>query len=164
MVYFRFFKQLTFMRLEFKTNRTHSKTEIFPEIKNYLKYHLHVQWRLWVFNTTFNNSWGPSWPWSYGSWIYNYICNQCIPPLMLWVRISIRAKCTILCDKVCLWLATGRWFFPGTPVSSTNKNDITEMLFKVTLHTIKQTNKINNSYSYVVGVSFSQFAHFLLWF
>jgi len=19
----------------------------------------------------------PSWSWSYGSWIYNYICNQC---------------------------------------------------------------------------------------
>jgi hypothetical protein len=29
---------------------------------------------------------------------------------MLWVRISIRTKCTTLCDKVCQWLATGRWF------------------------------------------------------
>jgi hypothetical protein len=28
---------------------------------------------------------GPSWPWSYGSWIYNYLCNQCLSPLMLWV-------------------------------------------------------------------------------
>ena len=29
-------------------------------------------------------------------------------------------------DKVCQWLAAGRWFSPGTPVSSTNKtnNDI----------------------------------------
>jgi UDP-N-acetylglucosamine transferase subunit ALG13 len=26
-----------------------------------------------------------------------------------------------LCDKVCQWLAAGRWFFQGTPVSSTNK-------------------------------------------
>ena len=42
-----------------------------------------------------------SWPWSYGSWIYNYLCNQCLSPLMLWVRISIRARCTTLCDKVC---------------------------------------------------------------
>jgi hypothetical protein len=25
--------------------------------------------------------------WSYGSWIYNYLCNQCTSPLMLWVRI-----------------------------------------------------------------------------
>jgi len=33
-----------------------------------------------------------SWPWSHGSWIYNYryLCNQCLSPLMLWVRISIR--------------------------------------------------------------------------
>jgi hypothetical protein len=30
---------------------------------------------------------GLSWSWSYGSWIYNYLCNQCIWPLMLWVRI-----------------------------------------------------------------------------
>ena len=35
---------------------------------------------------------GPSWPWSYGSWIYNYLCNQCLSPLMLVVRISIRAN------------------------------------------------------------------------
>jgi len=21
-------------------------------------------------------NWGPSWSWSYGSWIYNYLCNQ----------------------------------------------------------------------------------------
>jgi hypothetical protein len=26
---------------------------------------------------------------------------------------------TTLCDKVCHWLATDRWFSPGTPVSST---------------------------------------------
>jgi len=32
---------------------------------------------------------GPSWSWSYGSWIINYLCNQCLSPLMLWVRISI---------------------------------------------------------------------------
>jgi hypothetical protein len=35
------------------------------------------------------------WPWSYGSGIYNYLCNQCLSPLM-WVRISIRARCTTL--------------------------------------------------------------------
>jgi len=21
---------------------------------------------------------GSSWPWSYGSWIYSYLCNQCL--------------------------------------------------------------------------------------
>ena len=25
---------------------------------------------------------GPSWPWSYSSWIYNYQYNQCLSPLM----------------------------------------------------------------------------------
>jgi len=28
---------------------------------------------------------------------------------------------TALCDKVCQWLATGQWFSPSTPVSSTIK-------------------------------------------
>jgi hypothetical protein len=41
-------------------------------------------------------------PWSYGSWIYNYLCNQCLSPLMLWVRISIRARCTTLLFHVSL--------------------------------------------------------------
>jgi hypothetical protein len=38
--------------------------------------------------------------------------------------------------------ATNRWFSPGPPVSSTNntdRHDITEILLKVALHTIKQT-------------------------
>jgi len=46
---------------------------------------------------------------------------------------------TTLCDKVCQWLATGRWFFLGTPVSSTNKTDrydIAEILFVVALNII----------------------------
>ena len=46
---------------------------------------------------------------------------------------------TALCDKVCQWLATGRWFPPGTPVSSTNKTDLhdtAEILLKVALSTI----------------------------
>jgi hypothetical protein len=76
--------------------------------------------------------------------VYNYMCNQCLSPLMLWVRILIRARCTTLCDKVCQWPATGWWFSPGPPVSSTNKtdrHDITEILLKVALNTTKQTNK-----------------------
>jgi len=32
-----------------------------------------------------------------------------------WARISIRARCTTLCDKVCQWLTTGRWFSLGSP-------------------------------------------------
>ena len=61
---------------------------------------------------------------------------------MLSVPISIRARCTTLCDKVRQWLATGRWFSLGLLFSSTNKtdrHDITEILLKMTLNTIKQT-------------------------
>ena len=79
--------------------------------------------------------------WSYGSWIYSYLCNQCLLPLTLWVRIPLRRDVldTTLCDQVCQWLATGRWFSPGTPVSSTNntdRNDITEIVLKVAFNTI----------------------------
>ena len=38
--------------------------------------------------------------------------------------------------KFVSYIATGRWFSPGTPVSSTNKYDITEILLKVALNTI----------------------------
>jgi hypothetical protein len=45
------------------------------------------------------------WSWSCGSWIYNYLFNT--SPLTLWVRIPLRRSVlnTILCDKVCQWLA-----------------------------------------------------------
>jgi hypothetical protein len=45
-----------------------------------------------------------------------------------------------LCNKVCQWLLTGRWFSSGPPVSSNNKSDhhdITEILLKKALNTIK---------------------------
>jgi hypothetical protein len=48
----------------------------------------------------------------------------------------------IFYSVVCQWLATGRWFSPGPPVSSTKKTDlrdITEILLKLALNTIKQT-------------------------
>ena len=56
----------------------------------------------------------------------NTICIQCVLD-------------TTLCDKICQWLATGRWFSPSTPVYSTSKTDhheIAEILLKVTLTTI----------------------------
>ena len=104
-------------------------------------------WYFFVFHSILQRTMihmGP--PWSYGSWIYSYLCNQCLSPLMLWVRISIRARYTTqsIHDKICQWLATVRWFSPGTPVSSTSKtdrHDITKLLLKVALSTIKQTNK-----------------------
>ena len=89
-----------------------------------------------------------SWSWSYGSLIYNYMCNQCLSPLMLWGRISFRRGVlnTTLCDKVFQWLVAGQWFSPGTPVSSINKtdrHDITEILLQVAVNTLTPTLSLN---------------------
>ena len=80
---------------------------------------------------------------SYGSWIYNYLCYQCLPPLKLWIRTLFMARCTRykICDNVCQWLAAGQWTSLGTPVSSTIKtdcHDITEILMKVAFNTINK--------------------------
>ena len=69
---------------------------------------------------------------------------------MLRVRISIRARYTTLCDKVCQWLVAGRWFSPGPPVYSTNKtdrHDLTEILLKVALNIIQQTSNPYNDHN-----------------
>ena len=64
-----------------------------------------------------------------------------------WVRArlcKLQKGCTRLAsasDKVYQLLAHGRWFSPGTPVSSTTKtghHDITEILLIVVLNTINQ--------------------------
>ena len=101
----------------------------------------------WSTNLLISTKRGPSWSSSCGSWIYNYLCNQCLSLLMLWVWISIRARCTALCDEVCQWLTTGRWFSLGTPVSSTNKTKHQGILNwnivenGVKHHTTNQTNQ-----------------------
>jgi hypothetical protein len=75
------------------------------------------------------------------------LCNQCLSPLTLWVRIPLRRGVIdkILCDKVCQCLMAGWWFSTGTPVSSTNKTDrhnITEILLKVALKIINLNLKL----------------------
>ena len=88
-----------------------------------------------------------SWLSSYGSWIYNYLCNKCLSPLMS-VWMSIRATRTTLFDKVCQWLVTGRWFSPGPPVSSTNTTDrhnITGVLLVKHHQTNKQIYSLQSS-------------------
>jgi hypothetical protein len=37
---------------------------------------------------------GLSWSWSCGSWIYNYLCNQCLSSLTLLIPIPLMARCT----------------------------------------------------------------------
>jgi hypothetical protein len=82
----------------------------------------------------------------HGSWIYNYLCNQCQSPLTLWVWTPLRRGVlnTTLCDKVFQLLMACLWFSLSTPVSSintTDRYDITEILLKVVLSTIKPTNQ-----------------------
>jgi hypothetical protein len=51
-------------------------------------------------------------------------------------------RCILLCDKVCQGFAAGRWFSPGSPVSSTNitdRHNTTEILLKVAINTITLT-------------------------
>jgi hypothetical protein len=67
------------------------------------------------------------WSWSYGSWINNYLCNQCLSPLKLWVRTPFMARCTryniiSLCDKVSIW--------------KTNKTGLGFMVFNTTFNNI----------------------------
>ena len=85
-------------------------------------------------------AWGPSWPWSYGSWTtyaisaYRHWCCE------FESRSGRGAQHYVI--RVCHWFATCRWFSPGPPFSSTNKtdrHDITEILLKVALSTIKQS-------------------------
>ena len=92
-----------------------------------------------------------TWSWAYGCWIYNYLCNQRLSPLKLWIQIPLMVRCTrynIMWYKVCQWLATGRLFSPDTPVSSTNNtdlNDITEILSSAQLSVLRQTWFIRNT-------------------
>ena len=109
------------------------------------------------FSTIFLRSFeGPSWSWWNGSWISNYLCSQCLLPLMLWVRTPLRRG---VLDKhyvkkfVSDQVATGRWFPPGTPVSSTNKadrHDITDIWLKVALNSINHKPNYNPSLSFHV--------------
>jgi hypothetical protein len=95
------------------------------------------------------------WLWSYGSWIYNYLCNQCLSPLKLqaWTCSWRGVLDTTLCDKDCQWLATGWWFSLVSSINKTDHHDITEILLKEALNRINQT-KPNLRY-YSINTDFS---------
>ena len=86
---------------------------------------------------------GPSW--SYGSWIYNYLFNHCLSPLTLQVRIPLRRGVldTTLCDKVCQWLRTSRWFSLSTLVSSANQTEHKEIMVFLELQQKFEATNIN---------------------
>ena len=52
---------------------------------------------IFVYKTTLP-FYNPSW--SHGSLIYNYLCNQCLSPLMLRVRIQLIWVCSIQIDVI----------------------------------------------------------------
>ena len=124
-----------------------SNVNVHDKPKHVIIFCISVSFSILIFKLNVKTCEVSSWSWSYGSLIYNYLCNQC--PLMLWVRIPLGARCTTLCDKGCQWLLTCRWFSPCPPVSTnaTDRHDIAELLLKVTLDTIiHQTNKQTNTH------------------
>jgi hypothetical protein len=61
--------------------------------------------------------------------------------MMVYYVLYSQFRLAAASDKVYQLLAHGRWFFPGTPSSSTTKtgrHDIAEILLKVALNTINQ--------------------------
>ena len=121
----------------YAVNETHESQQFYKSCDEEDNIYIYLYWcNLRIHFYTIE---GPSW--SYGNWIYNYLCNQCLSPPTLWVRTPLRwgRLHTTLCDKDWQWLATGRWKPPGTPVASTTKtdhHDITEILLKVALNII----------------------------
>ena len=89
---------------------------------------------------------GSLWPWSYDRWFFNYLSNQCLSPLRLWVRILLKARCTrynsmwsslpvVTCDRSVVFFGGG-----GSPVSCSwtteRMHDVTEILLKVALNSM----------------------------
>ena len=107
-------------------------------------YILELFWRcgyfsFFIFSVTFYH---PYTPW-YTFW---NATDQCLSRLKLWVLIPLMASCT---RYSIMWFSLSVTCDRGTPVSSNNKSDrqdITEILLKVTLNTITLTLKCNVSY------------------
>jgi hypothetical protein len=74
-------------------------------------------------------------------------CLQYVYQGFVKVTPVMSTVCLSMICQGCQWLATGRWFSSGTPVSSTNKtdrHDITEMLLQVALNTLNLNLKLKN--------------------
>ena len=73
--------------------------------------------------------------------IVEFTTNHAINAITTNVMSSNRVLDTTLCDNCFQWLVAGRWFSPGTPVSTnkTDRYDISEFFWKVALSTITIT-------------------------
>jgi hypothetical protein len=58
---------------------------------------------------------------------------------------------TKLCDKVCQWLARGRWFSPVSSTNKTDRHDITEILLTVALNIIKSNQSQLDKYNLLIS-------------
>jgi uncharacterized protein with PIN domain len=66
------------------------------------------------------------------SWIYNFLCNQCLSHLTLWVRMLLMRDVldTTLSDNDCQWIAPGQ--------NLTILSETTNLMFKTTVWYRKQ--------------------------
>ena len=105
-------------------------------------------WWLITVSIIFQSYQGPMWPWSYGSCIY--LCNPCLSPQKLYVRTPFMARCI----RYIIWCSLPVTFDRSVVLSGYSDSefgnfvitfithDITEILLKVVLSTINQTNQI----------------------
>ena len=88
----------------------------FPGLSNKFLQHYGLYMYCCVMSDIVQNShysMGLLWSWSFGSWIYNYTCNQCLLPPKLESCSWWGVLGTTLFDQVCQWLVTAQWFSPG---------------------------------------------------
>ena len=85
---------------------------------------------------------GPSWSSSYGSWNYNYLCNQYLSPLKLYVHVKMYSIQHYVIKFVSDLRQVGGFrrvlMFPP-PIKKTDRHEITYILLKVALNTITLT-------------------------